>query len=524
MADDQMPNGNEAPHWRFSIFILVIGAFMAILDTTIVNVAIPTLMSTFGVSTDQIQWVVTIYMLTLGVVVPASGWLGEKLGYKALYMISLAIFVLGSSLSGLSWNLNAMIAFRVLQALGGGMIMPVTMTMLFRIVPRKEIGMAMGIWGIAAMAAPAIGPTLGGYFVEYLNWRFIFYVNVPVGALGLALAYGQLPHIESPTPGAFDWPGFGASAISLFSLLLGLSEGQSWGWHSEAVVLMLAISVLAAAFFVYFELTTERPLLDIRLFVRYPQYLLTSLILVVVVVALFSGTFYIPLFLQTVRGLGAFDTGLILTPAAVVTGLLMPVSGKIFDRFDRWGPVMTVLPGLLVLGYTTYLFHNLSTSTPTSTIVLWMMLRGVGMGLSMMPVSTAGMSWIPQSKVGQASAINNIIQRVAGSFGIAVLTVVAQAAAASRYNVLASQVTPLRGPITFLSQQMTALFVTTGLPAQPASATGLGVLSGYLQALSFADSLDYIFVVTALITLLGAVLAVWVRKAHNEHMEAVMLE
>lgn len=512
------PEGNNsANHWIFNLLIIVVGAFMAILDSSIVNVAVPTLMNTFGVSVGQIEWVVTGYMLTLGVVVPASAWLAEKLGYKSLYLISMAAFILGSVLSGLSWSLDSMIAFRILQAVGGGMMMPVTMSMLYRLVPRKEIGLAMGIWGIAAMAAPAIGPTLGGYLVEYVNWRFIFYVNVPVGLIGLALAYWQLPHIESPVPGPFDWPGFITSASALFAILLALSEGPTWGWGSEAIVLLLAGSVVAAAFFVYFELTTPRPLLDIRIFAAYPQYLLTTVILVVLVVALFAGIFFTTLFLQEVRGLGPFEAGLVDMPSFVTTALLMPVSGRIFDRL---GPTVTVVPGLVILAFTNHLLAHLSVDTPTQTVVEWMFVRGAGMGLSMMPLMTAGMSWIPTARVGSASAINNIVNRVSSSLGIAALTVLAQNQAAAHYNALSSQISLLRPTAVTLLARFGGVLGQAGLAAGPARATSLGFLAAYLQRLSFADSQDYIFALNVVIALTGVALAMWVRKAPRHHLEA----
>ncbi|HTX72114.1 MAG TPA: MFS transporter, partial [Rectinemataceae bacterium] len=187
-------------HWLAPVLVALIGAFMSILDSSIVNVAVPTIMNVFNAGPSDVQWVSTIYLLAMGVVVPLSGWMGDKFGFKKLYMWALAAFVGGSLLCGLSWDLNSLIFFRVLQALGGGMIMPTMMAMIFRIVPRDKIGSAMGVFGIALMVGPAIGPTLGGYLVEYVDWRWIFTINLPIGIVGILLAWFVLPDFQSKHP------------------------------------------------------------------------------------------------------------------------------------------------------------------------------------------------------------------------------------------------------------------------------------------------------------------------------------
>ncbi|WP_430626141.1 DHA2 family efflux MFS transporter permease subunit [Sulfobacillus thermotolerans] len=322
-------------HWGVALAVLILGGFMAILDTSIVNIAIPKLESVFSVDTAEVQWVVTIYMLTLGVVVPLAGYLGERFGYRTIYVISLIVFTIGSALSGLSWSLGVLTVFRVLQALGGGLIMPITMAMVYRIVPRDRIGTAMGFWGLGIIVAPAIGPTLGGWLVEYINWRLIFYINVPIGIIGVLLALAYVPKFPSRHMGTFDLMGFILSASGLFGLLLALSEGQTWGWGSEPIILLLVGSVFLLILFSLWELSVEHPLLDLRVFSR-GSFTMANLLVVVITVSMYSGLFYVPLFLQTVVGYGALETGLMMMPAALASAIMMPISGRLCGADLDW--------------------------------------------------------------------------------------------------------------------------------------------------------------------------------------------
>lgn len=488
--------------WLAAMVAILVGAFMVILDTSIVNVAIPTMMNAFGVSVNDIEWVATAYMLALGVVVPASGWLGDYLGYKRLYMASLFFFTVGSLLCGLAWNLPSMIAARVVQAVGGGMVMPTTMAMVYRMVPRERLGAAMGIWGLALLLAPAVGPTLGGYLVEYLNWRLIFTINLPVGVAGLLLAAAVLPEFKDDRPGAFDVWGFLTAAVGLFTLLLALSEGSAWGWRSEAIVMLFYASAASLALFVWIELTHSDPLLDLRVF-RYGTFTLSSVTVVIITIGLFSGVFFVPLFLQTVRGLRPFDVGILMLPGALATGAVMPVSGRLYDRF---GPRLVVTAGLGLLVYSTLLLHRLTVDTPERTIAGWMVLRGIGMGLAMMPSQTAGMSVIPTHLISRASAVNNIIQRVAGSFGIAWFGSILERRMAFHVARLSEAVTP----DSLLA--WTAQVTPTGVPGGDATQL-LGTLAGRVGAESMVAAMGDVFLLLAVVCAIGLVPALLLRRA-----------
>jgi len=491
-------------HWVAPVLVALIGAFMSILDTSIVNVAIPTMMNVFNVGTNEIQWVSTIYLLALGVVVPFSAWLGDRLGFKRLYIYALGAFTVGSLLCTMAWDLNSLIVARVIQAVGGGMIMPTTMAMIFRMVPRHQFGMAMGIFGIALLVAPAIGPTLGGYLVEYVNWRWIFTINLPVGVIGILLSLFVLPEFKSAHPGRLDWAGGLTSAGGLFCLLLAFTKGSDWGWSAEPTILLFALSFFCLVLFVYIELTSDNPLLSLQVF-RYRSFTLANLMVVVVSIVMFSGLFFLPLFLQSFRGLGAMETGILMMPGALVSGLMMPLTGRLFDRV---GPRPLALAGIILLGFISWLFHYLNLATATGTIVVWTIVRGLVMPLANMPAQTAAMVDIPTELIGRASAMTNIIQRVASSFGIAVLTSVLTTRQALHSQWLAWTVTA-SSPAA-----MSALNHAGAVMGGGARGRGLALafLQGQALKTGFVNGIDDVFLITAAITAIAIVPAFFLKR------------
>jgi EmrB/QacA subfamily drug resistance transporter len=498
------PQGRRVAHWVAPVLVALIGAFMAILDSSIVNVAVPTIMNVFNVGTDEVQWVSTIYMLALGVVVPFSGWLGDLLGFKRLYVISMGAFVFGSLLCGIAWDFNSLILARVIQAIGGGMIMPTTMAMIFRMVPRNQFGSAMGLFGIALLVAPAIGPTLGGYLVEYVDWRWIFTINLPVGVIGILLSLFVLPEFQSKHPGRLDIGGGVSSAAGLFCLLLALTKGSDWGWGAEPTVLLFVASFFSLGLFVYLELTAKNPLLELRVF-RYRSFTTANLIVVVTMIVMFSGLFFLPLFLQNFRGLGAMETGLLMMPGALVSGLMMPIIGKLFDKI---GPRPLALTGMILLVIVSWLFSRLNLDTATGTIILWTVLRGIVMPLANMPAQTAAMVDIPQELIGRASAINNIIARVSSSFGVAVLTSVLTTRQAIHGEWLAWTVNPAN------PAAVGAIARTAGLMGGGARGHGMALayLKGMAQKTAFVNAIDDVFLITAIIAVAAIAPAFFLKK------------
>jgi EmrB/QacA subfamily drug resistance transporter len=475
--------------WGLPLAVLIAGMFMSVLDISIVNVAILTMQNDFGVTTDEIQWVATSYELALGVVVPVSGWLADKFGPTRVYNISLAAFAAFSALCGLAWNLESMIAFRVLQAIPGGILPVVTLTILYRIVPRGKIGSAMGMYGLGIVVAPAIGPTLGGYLVEYVDWRLIFFINVPVGILGVVAALMVLPAYRGARAGRFDVLGFLTIATGLFSLLLALTEGQDWGWTSYPTLILLTVGVLSMALFVVVELEVDEPLLDVRVF-RHWAFTNSLLLVAVLSIGLFTVLFYVPLFFQQAQGLGAFETGLLLLPQALVMAVAMPIAGQLYDRI---GPRWPAAIGLLVTAIGTYLLCTTTVDSSNSSVMWLLTLRAAGMGLCMMPIMTGGLSVVPPSQVSQASAFNNVVQRTTAALGLAVLTAMVTNQQAQQIGDRTALI-PAGAPMPQLG-------------AQADEMSGLLAVYQQTQTHVFVSAINDMYIVTAIVTAAGVVLA-----------------
>jgi EmrB/QacA subfamily drug resistance transporter len=475
--------------------VLLAGMFMSVLDTSIVNVAIPEMQNVFGVSADDIEWIATSYTLVLGVVVPASSWLGNRIGMSRLYTLSLLAFAAGSALCGMAWDLESMIVFRILQGIPGGVLPVVTLSMLYQIVPKDKIGTAMGIYGLGVVVAPAVGPTLGGYLVEYVDWRLIFLINVPIGVLGAVAAWFLLPSFPGRPAGRFDVFGFAAIAAGLSALLLALSEGQSWGWTSYEVVMLVIVGVLCLALFVVIELGVDEPLLDLRVFRSWP-YTNSLLLIAVLSVGLFAVLFYIPVYLQQARGLGAFEAGLVLMPQALVMAVFMPVAGRLYDRIGaRW----PALVGLLIVTWSAYLLKDLTVVTSQAHIIVLLCVRAVGTGLCMMPIMTSGISAVPPAIVGSASAFNNVAQRVSSALGLAILTAfmtVQQAQFSADRAALVTSHTPM-----------------PSLGPGPAGEM-LGTMAVYqqTQTLVYVSALGDVMVINMIMSIVGVGLALFLRS------------
>jgi EmrB/QacA subfamily drug resistance transporter len=488
-------NTASAGGWGLPLAVLVTGMFMSVLDTSIVNVAIPTIQNDFGGTTDDVQWVVTAYTLTLGVVVPTTAWLGDRFGLTRVYSLALLAFAAGSALCGLAWNLNSLVIFRIFQAVPGGILPVITLSILYRIVPRDRLGAAMGMYGLGIVGAPAIGPTLGGYLVEYVNWRLIFYINVPIGILGAVAAVLVLQRLPPVDWRRFDVLGFLTVAGGLFALLLATSEGESWGWGSYRILGLITFSVLSLALFVIIELEVADPLLDIRIF-RYWPFTNSLLLISVLSVVLLGELFYIPQFLQVAQGWGAFNSGLTLLPQALVMGLLMPIAGRVYDRIGpRWPAVI----GLSIVAYGLYLLHTLTLDTPREHVIWLLMMLGAGLGMAMMPIMTGGIAAIPVTQSNIASAFNNVVRNVSGALGVAVLTALWTSQQAQQLAGRASLL-PANTPTPHL-----------GTPAIP---NWVGPYAVYQQTRLqvFVTSLDDLFLIVAALAALGVLGALFLRS------------
>jgi EmrB/QacA subfamily drug resistance transporter len=398
----------------------VAGMFMDIMDTTIVNVALPTLGQDFGVDDGTFEWVVTGYLLSLAIWIPASGWIGDRFGTKRTFLFALVVFTAGSALCGAAWNIQSLIGFRLLQGVGGGMLTPVGTSMLFRAFPPNERAHASAVLTVPTAIAPALGPVLGGWLVDHASWRWIFYVNVPVGIAAFAFALAFLREHTEPAAGRFDVWGFLCSGAGLALALYALSEAPAYGWTSPRVVISGLAGIVLFALLVAIELRRRDPLLHLRLFAD-RMFRNGILAMFTAFGMLFGVLFLLPLLLQQLRGLSAFDAGLTTFPQAIGMMLMVQVSSRLYPSL---GPRKMLSIGLTGLCLTSALFVLVGLDTDLWWIRGIMFLRGVAMSFALVASQTATFATINSAETGRASALFNTNRQVAASVGVAVLTTV----------------------------------------------------------------------------------------------------
>ena len=462
------------------MIVIIFGLFMTILDSTIVNIAIPRLQSAFGADLNSVQWVITIYTLSQGVATPLTAFFADRLGTKRFYILSLSAFTIGSLLCGLSWSLPILISFRVLQGLSGAFLFPLSITLLYREFPPNERGLATGILGIPVLLAPALGPTLGGYIVTYANWQLIFFVNIPIGIVGVLMAIFLMRDFRAEGHTRFDLPGFILSAAGLASVLYALSDASTDGWGSGKVLGLLIGGLLALALFVIVEVQTAnrggQPLLDLRVF-RNAPFTAGNIASVFVAIGLFGGLFLIPLYLQNLRGLSAFQSGLLLLPQALASMVGVVVGGRFVDRI---GVRAVVIPGLVLLTISTWLLTSLSLTTAYGSLQWILILRGLGFGLSFQPLVVAALAEIAPRDLASASSINTVVRFIAQSLGIAILATMVQTQTKIHYTHLAEQITTA-SPLAQVINRLQAAFVARGADIAGAHATAIQVMIRYVQ-------------------------------------------
>jgi DHA2 family multidrug resistance protein len=454
--------------------VLIIAVFMAVLDMSVVNVALPSMMTEFGVNTSDIQWVITAYTLVVGTLVPVTGFASDRFGYKRVFLLALVLFTVGSFLCGLAWSNATMILFRIIQGFGGGALMPVAMAMIVRMFPPERRGMAMGFFGISIMFAPAVGPTLSGYLTEYLNWRLIFYINVPIGIVDFILALVILKELAPGARKRFDVWGFLTSTLGFSTLLYGLGIVPDKGWTDPEVMGYLAVGLLSLALFAVIEWNVAEPMLDLKL-IRNGSFSVSLAIISITTIALFGA---------------------------------------------RW----LAVTGLSLTAFALYLTHFLDVNTPHSTLVLWLVLRGIGISLLMMPVTTAGLNAVPQDKIGQATAINNTFRQVSASFGIALSTTLLSQRQAFHAAINAEQFSLFSPQANLALKQLQNIFVSMGQSLDQAKTSALGILFAQIQVRSMVQAMDDVFWVTMWITIATIALAFLLKKGGRKGGSMPMME
>lgn len=403
-------------HSKWLVVISVLfGTFTVILNNSMLNPTLPYFMATFDVDAVAVSWLLTIFMVSMGMTMPVTGYLGDRFGKKRIYMIGLALFMVGSLSGALSPSLPLIIISRAIQGIAGGLMMPIAMALIFNSFPKDERGLAMGLYGIAAMIAPAIGPTVGGIVIEFFTWPFLFLFNIPFALAGIFFCKKYLKPTERNPNLKFDFTGFVLITIGVGSVLYALGRGSTLALLLSPLSLTLLITgLIFIIIFVKYEGKQEEPLLDLSIF-KIPTYSVSIVVTATASIGLFSGIFLLPLLLQNVYGYSEIETGLLFLPAALVSGVFMTLGGKLLDKK---GPKYVIPIGLLILGGFTLALGFNTLSTSFWTILILNAIRSAGLGMSNMPATTAGMNSIPDSVVAQGSAMNNVIRQIFASFGI----------------------------------------------------------------------------------------------------------
>lgn len=494
--------------------VVILGVFMSILDQTIVNIAIPRLQTAFGADIHSVQWVLTAYILTQGVVTPTAAYFSDTFGIKRFYIFCLIAFTICSALCGIAWSLPVLILFRILQGAGGAALFPLSITLLFREFPPHERGAAMGFFGVPALLAPALGPTLGGYIVTYAGWPLIFYINVPIGIVAIFLATILLREYRPEGRTRFDFIGFFFAAIGLATMLYALSSASTDGWTSGTVLGFLLVGIIFLTLFVAAEIIIVnrggQPLLDLRLFANGPFR--TGIIAsVFVIFCLFSGLFIFTIYLQTIRGLSAFQAGLILLPQALASMVSVIVGGRLVDRI---GVRAVMIPGLLILALATWQLTLITTYSPYSWIQVMFILRGIALGLTIQPLTVAMLAEVRPQQLAQASSLNTVGRAVASSLGIAIIATLVQTQTAIHFGHLAEQVTA-SSPLGQLLPQLEAYFVAHGASLDMAKTTALQLISGLLQRQSFVLALHDALILTLFVIALAIISTLFVRASRK---------
>ncbi|PWA12700.1 MFS transporter [Pueribacillus theae] len=451
------------------IAILFFGAFVALLNNTLLNVALPAIMTEFSVKPAVVQWLTNGYMLVNGILIPASAFFIQRFTNRRLFLTAMLLFTLGTALAAFSPSFGFLIAGRMIQASGSGIMMPLLMNVMLTAFPVERRGTAMGIFGLVMITAPAIGPTLSGWVVEHYSWRTLFEIVLPFAALALIFAFFKLKNITPNRDIKVDIFSLVLSSIAFGGLLYGFSSAGDKGWDAPIVYGTIIAGAVALVAFIIRQLRMDDPMLEFRIY-KYPMFALSSVIMIVLSASMFSGMILTPIYVQTVRGISPFHAGMLMLPGAILMGIMSPITGRLFDKYG--GRVLAVI-GLTITVFTTYLFSKLSLDSGFYYIMFLYSIRMLGMSLVMMPVMTNGLNQLPVSANPHGTAMNNTLQQISGAIGSAVLitimntrmetkgTELAAKAAASNHGAVSPEAMEQLSKVAMLNGITFTFFIAT---------------------------------------------------------------
>lgn len=409
-------NFNQLP----LVMVLISGAFVAILNQTLLATALPHIMRDLHLSANTAQWLTTAFMLVNGVMIPITAFLIERFTTRQMFLSAMGIFALGTLICGIAPTYPVLLFGRVVQAAGAGIIMPLMQTVLFIIYPVEERGKAMGMFGLVIAFAPAIGPTLSGWIVDYYPWRVLFFIILPITLIVLIVTYFMLKNVTERTFPRLDVLSVVLSSLGFGGLLYGFSSAGNTGWGSSEVLITMLVGALSLGLFIWRQFILSQPMLEFRVF-TYRVFTLTTIIGIVVFISMIGGATILPIYMQNMHHFTAMESGMMLLPGALLTGFMSPITGRIFDKVGaRWLAIL----GLTVVTVTTFMFTDLTSTTSFAYLTTVNTIRMIGIAMVMMPVTTAGLNELPKRLIPHGTAMNNTLRQVAGSIGTALLITV----------------------------------------------------------------------------------------------------
>lgn len=417
------------------IAILFTGAFVAIFNQTLLNIALPSIMTDLNIKDASIvQWLVTGYMLVNGILIPASAYFIQRFSNRSIFILAMSLFVLGTIIAGLAPTFGVLLGARMVQAAGAALMMPLLMNVMLVAFPVEKRGAAMGIFGLVMIVAPAIGPTLSGYIVEHYSWRVLFFVVLPIALIPLLLGIFKLKNLTFQNREiSLDKPSLVLSSLGFGGILYGFSAAGQNGWSDPYVLGTITIGVVSLVVFILRQLKLKEPLLEFRIY-KYPMFALSSAISIVLSISMFSAMILMPIYVQTIKGISPFDSGLLMLPGALVMGFMSPITGKLFDKY---GAKVLAITGMAIVTLSTYYFSELSVETTYLHIMFLYTIRMLGISMVMMPVMTNGLNTLPMKAYPHGTAMNNTLQQVSGAIGSALLITVMNTRATSAAGDLA---------------------------------------------------------------------------------------
>lgn len=464
------------------IAILFIGAFVAILNNTLLNIALPVIMEEFSITPSAVQWLTTGYMLVNGIMIPASAFFIQKFTNRRIFITAMVLFSLGTFIAIIAPTFSLLVVARMIQASGSALMMPLLMNVMLTAFPIEKRGAALGMFGLVMFTAPAIGPTLSGWVVENYSWRTLFEIVLPISLLTLVLAIVKLKNITPNRDVRINFFSLVLSTIGFGGLLYGFSSAGEKGWGSPIVYGTIALGAIGLVLFILRQLRMKEPMLDFRIY-KYPMFALASVVSMVLSVAMFSGMILTPLYVQNVRGISPLDAGLLMLPGAVLMGIMSPITGRLFDKY---GPRVLVYTGLIISVIGTYLLSQLQMDTGYYYLMAVYTFRMFGLSMVMMPVMTNGMNSLPMISNPHGTAMNNTLQQVSGAIGSALL-------------------------LTLMTKR---LDVSAANQVKDLAASGVDVstMKEEIGRLAMLDGVNHAFFISTVITLVALILSLFIKR------------